>query len=150
MKLTGSHAIPLPPEKVYAALTDPATLQRAIPGCEKLERTGPDEYTAELKIGVASIKGKYAGKVRLTDQQPPGRFTMHLEGKGTPGFVKGASRVELTPQGSGTLLTYHAEVQVGGLIAAVGSRVVEAASRKLSADFFASFEKVLRASHPGH
>lgn len=147
MKLTGSHIIPLAPDKVYAALTDPAILQRAIPGCERLERTGADEYTAHLKIGLAAIKGKYAGKVRLTDQQPPGHFTLHLEGKGTPGFVKGASRVELTAQGSGTLLTYHAEVQVGGLIAAVGSRVVEAASRKLSADFFASFEKVIRTHH---
>jgi len=146
MKLTGAHSIPLPPEKVFAALTDPVMLQRAIPGCEKLTRTGPDEYAAELKIGVASIKGNYKGRVRLTDQEPPGKFTMHLEGKGGPGFVKGVSRVELTPEHGGTRLTYAAEVQVGGLIAAVGSRVVEAASKKLSADFFTGFEKVLRES----
>ena len=125
------------------ALNDPAVLQQTIPGCEKLEKTAEDEYSAQLKIGIAAVKGSYAGKVRLSDQQPPNRFTLHLEGKGAQGFVKGTARVELKAKDQGTELGYTADVQVGGLIAAVGSRMIEAAAKKMAADFFQRFSTAL-------
>ena len=143
MNISGSSLIPATPERVYAALTDPAVLQRVIPGCEKLEQTGDGEYNAHLKLGIASVKGSYTGKVRLSDRQPPHQFTMHLEGKGGPGFVKGKSVIELKAEGQGTRLAYRSDVQVGGLIAAIGSRVIEAASKKLAEDFFKKFSEVL-------
>src|SRR5262245_7772668 len=145
MKLQGTHSIAAPPVRVFEALTDPVILQRAIPGCEKLEKTGEDEYNAHLKIGLAAIKGSYVGKVRLTDRQPPQRFTLHLEGKGAPGFVKGTTLVELQEEGPGTKLSYNAEVQVGGLIAAVGSRLIEAAAKKLADEFFKKFAELVQS-----
>ena len=145
MKLQGTHAIAAPPTRVFEALTDPAILQRAIPGCEKLEKTGEDEYNAHLKIGLAAIKGSYVGKVRLTDRQPPHKFTLHMEGKGAPGFVKGTTRVELQEESPGTKLSYTADVRVGGLIAAVGSRLIEAAAKKLSDEFFKKFAEIVQS-----
>jgi carbon monoxide dehydrogenase subunit G len=145
MKLQGTHAIAAPPAGVFAALTDPAILQRAIPGCEKLEKTGEDEYNAHLKIGLAAIKGSYVGKVRLSDRQPPHRFTLHMDGRGAPGFVKGTTVVELQQDGPGTRLSYAAEAQVGGLIAAVGSRLIEAAARKLADEFFKKFAEIVQS-----
>ncbi|MEK7674918.1 MAG: carbon monoxide dehydrogenase subunit G [Verrucomicrobiota bacterium] len=139
MNIQGTHTIACSPAQVFAALTDPGILQRAIPGCEKMEKTGADEYNAHLKIGLASIKGSYVGKVRLRDQQPPHRFVLDMEGKGAPGFVKGSTLVELKEESRGTKLSYVANVQVGGLIAAVGSRVIEAAAKKLAAEFFQKF-----------
>ena len=56
MKLEGSYEVKAPREKVWNAFLDPATLQKAIPGCEKLELIGADEYKATLKIGVAAVK----------------------------------------------------------------------------------------------
>ena len=141
MKIQGTHTIAAAPEQVFAALTDPAMLQRSIPGCERMEKTGEDEYNAHLKIGVAAIKGNYVGKVRLSDKQPPHKFTLHLEGKGGPGFVKGTASIDLAPEGAVTKLTYAADVQVGGLIAAVGSRVIEATAKKLSEEFFQKFSE---------
>ena len=143
MKLQGSYAIAAPPARVFEALNDPAILQRAIPGCEKLEKTGEDEYNAHLKIGLAAIKGSYVGKVRLTDKDPPHKFTLHMEGRGAPGFVKGQTVVELTEEGEGTRLTYTADAQVGGLIAAVGSRLIEAGAKKLSDEFFKGFSAIV-------
>jgi hypothetical protein len=131
---------------VFEALTNPGVLQRAIPGCEKLEKTGEDEYNAHLKLGLAAIKGSYTGKVRLTDKQPPHKFTMHMEGRGAPGFVKGTSLVELKEEGQGTRLNYTADVQVGGLIAAIGSRLIEAAAKKLSEEFFKKLSDLITAS----
>ena len=143
MTIQGTHDLARPPAQVYEALNDPAVLQQTIPGCEKLEKTAADEYNAQLKIGIATIKGNYAGKVRLSDQQPPNRFTLHLEGRGAQGFVQGAARVELQEKNQTTELRYTAEVQVGGLIAAVGSRMIEAAAKKMAADFFQRFSAAL-------
>ena len=147
MIVQGTYTVPGPPGRVFAALTDPAVLQQAIPGCEKLEKTGDDEYNAHLKIGIAAVKGNYVGKVRLSDQNPPDRFTLHLEGKGAPGFVKGTARIELKEEGANTQLGYNADVQVGGLVAAVGSRMIEAAARKLAGDFFQKFCETLRRAN---
>ena len=143
MTIQGTHDLARPPAQVFEALNDPAILQQTIPGCEKLEKTAADEYSAQLKIGIAAVKGSYAGKVRLSDQQPPNRFTLHLEGKGAQGFVKGTARVELKAKDQGTELGYTADVQVGGLIAAVGSRMIEAAAKKMAADFFQRFSTAL-------
>ena len=143
MTIQGTHDLARPPAQVFEALNDPAILQETIPGCEKLEKTAADEYSAQLKIGIAAVKGSYAGKVRLSDQQPPNRFTLQLEGKGAQGFVKGTARVELKEKDQGTELRYTADVQVGGLIAAVGSRMIEAAAKKMAADFFQRFSTAL-------
>ena len=147
MIVQGTYTVPRPPDRVFAARTDPAVLQQAIPGCEKLERTGDDEYNAHLKIGIAAVKGSYVGKVRLSDINPPDRFTLHLEGKGAPGFVKGTARIELKAEDGNTQLHYNADVQVGGLIAAVGSRMIEASARKLAGDFFQKFSEVLQRAN---
>src|SRR3989441_5147190 len=126
MKFSATYLLPAPREKAFALLTDPAVLQRCIEGCEKMVRTSEDNYDAHLKIGVAGLKGSYVGKVQLKDKKPPESYTLVMEGKGGPGFVKGTAKITLPPLGAGqagnTELRCEAEAQVGGLIAAVGSR----------------------------
>ena len=136
MKLDGSHFCPQAPATVFALLLDPLFLQRAISGCERMERVGEDQYNAHLKIGAGMIKGNYIGKVRITEKEPPQKLILQMEGRGSPGFVNGAAVVELTAEGQGTRLNYRAEVTVGGMIAMVGSRMIEAAAKKLAAEFF--------------
>lgn len=143
MIIEGTHSIAAAPALVFDRLMEPAVLQQAIPGCDKLEKTGEDEYVAHLKLGIGSIKGSYSGKVSLSDRQPPHKFTLHMEGKGGPGFVKGTSAIELTADGRATKLHYSANVQVGGLIAAVGSRMIEAAAKKLAGEFFHKFGAIV-------
>jgi len=136
MKLSATYRIPAPRAQVFAALTDPAVLQRCIDGAEKLVRTADDEYDIHLKMGVAAIKGTYVGKARLTDKRPPESFTLHIEGKGGPGFVRGAGQLRLDERGGETDVICDADGQVGGLLAAVGSRLVDATARKLMDRFF--------------
>ncbi len=143
MKIAIASVIQAPRERVFAALVDPAILQRCLPGCESLTLTGPDTYEATLKIGVAGLKGTYTGKAAIRDQQPPDSLTLGFEGKGGPGFVHGSAAIVLSPDGDATRITCEADVQVGGLIAAVGSRLVEAASKKLADDFFRSLSATL-------
>lgn len=139
MKLSGTYEINAPREKVFAAITDPSVLQRSIDGCEKMVKTAEDSYDAHLKLGVAGIKGSYVGKVQLKDIQAPESYTLVMEGKGAPGFVKGSAKINLTADGEKTQLRYESDAQVGGMIAAIGSRLIEAVARKMADDFFKRF-----------
>ena len=89
MKIEGSSEIPVARQKVWDAFLDPTVLEKALPGCEKLEAVGPGEYKAALKVGVGPIKGTFEGKVRLFDLEPPNKYRMAIEGTGGPGFVRG-------------------------------------------------------------
>ena len=146
MKLTLTHLIPAPRDRVFAALVDPEVLRRAISGCESLTATGPDEYAATLRVGAAGVKGTYTGKAAVRDKQPPASLTLSFEGKGTPGFVRGSASIVLTVEGEATRLASDADVVVGGLIACVGSRLIEAAAKKLSEDFFRQLAHELAAT----
>ncbi len=140
MKLSLSHRFKAAPGRIYAALIDPAVLQACLSGCEKMQLTGPDAYDVELSLGLAGLKGRYTGRVRLTEKDPPASLTLEMEGKGLPGFVRGAARLTLTAAEGGTTLQAEGEMSVGGVIAAVGSRLIEAAARKMAADFFAKLD----------
>jgi uncharacterized protein len=146
MKLEGSYEIPAPREKVWNAFLDPAQLKQAIPGCEKLEPLGNDEYKATMKVGVAAVKGTFEGKVRLMDKNPPNSYRMAVEGSGGPGFVRGDTVITLTDEGAGTKVSYTADMQVGGLIAGVGQRMLGGVSKMMADQFFTKMGDLLKAS----
>jgi carbon monoxide dehydrogenase subunit G len=143
MKIATTREFNVPPEKIFAALTDPAMVQKCVEGCEAMEKTGEDSYDARLKIGVAGLKGNYVGKIRIHEKKPPEAFTLQAEGKGVPGWVKGTARFQILPKGDGSEVRCESEGQVGGVIAAVGSRLIEAAAKKMLDSFFRKLEQQL-------
>ena len=144
MKLEGFYDIPAPRDRVWAAFLDPEQLRQAIPGCEKLEAMGNDEYKATMKIGVAAVKRTFEGKVRLSDQKPPESYKMAVEGSGGPGFVRGDTLITLSDIEGGTRVTYGADVQVGGLIAGVGQRMLGGVSKMMADQFFGRMSQLLQ------
>jgi carbon monoxide dehydrogenase subunit G len=147
MNLSGTYAVFAPSDKVYAALTDPVVLQRLIDGCEKMVPTGHDSYDAHLKIGFAGMKSHAVVKIQLKDRQPPESFALLIEGRAVPGFVKGTAHIQLSGKDGRTEIQCDADAQVGGLIAAVGSRLIEAAARRMLDEFFRKFgEQIIAAS----
>lgn len=147
MKIEGSADIPAPRDKVWAAFLDPDVLAQALPGCEKLEAIGPNEYKATMKVGVAAIKGTFEGKVKLSDLEPPNRYRMAVEGSGGPGFVRGAAGMQMSDVDGGTKVSYDADVQVGGLIASVGQRMLGGVTKMMLDQFFTRMTELL-ASKP--
>ena len=145
MKLEGSHDIPAPRERVWSAFLDPEVLKQAIPGCEKLKAVGEGEYKATMKIGVAAVKGTFEGKVRLFDLKPPESYRMAVEGSGSPGFIRGETQIALSDADGGTRVTYAADVQVGGLIAGVGQRMIGGVSKMMADQFFNKMSQLLQA-----
>lgn len=144
MKLSVTRTLPGRRERVFAALMDPGVIAKCIEGCERLTPTGDDTYDAHLKVGVAGMKGTYVGRVAIRDRKPPESFTLLVEGKGAPGFVKAVAHLRLTGSGDVTELACEADVQVGGLIAAVGSRLIESAGKKLTGDFLDRLSETLQ------
>ncbi len=149
MKVRGQYTLPAPQKKVWAALLDPEVLARTLPGCESLEPAGPDEYRMKMKLAISSVQGFFDGKVRLEDQQPPSSYRLHVEGRGKVGFVDGggALRLEPNPDNDGeTVVHYEGDVKVGGLIAAVGQRLLDMTSKMMIKRFFTalSAELVIR------
>ena len=140
MKIEGTQEVQARRERVFQALTDPAVLQRCIPGCERLEQVEANHYSTTLRAGVGAIKGVFTGNVRLEEVQPPTHFRMVVEGKGQPGFLKGAGTLDLEEQGDATLIKYGGDVQVGGTIAGVGQRMIQGAARMMTAQFFTAIE----------
>ena len=141
MKIEGTKQLHAPRERVYSQLIDPEVLRRCIPGCESLTRTDEGHFEATLKAGVGAIKGAFRGNVHLEDMRPPEHYRIVVEGKGLVGFAKGSATFDLMDQGEGTLINYAGELQVGGTIAGVGQRMIEAAAKMMAAKFFSALER---------
>lgn len=136
MKIEGTHQIHAAATRVYQLLIDPDVLQRCIPGCERLERSEDNTFAATIRAGVGSIKGLFTGKVRLEDLKPPEHFRIIVDGKGTPGFLKGTGDFTIKEEASVTTVSYVGNVQVGGTIAGVGQRLILASAKMMASQFF--------------
>lgn len=145
MKVEGVQDLPAPRERTWAMLLDPAVLTRCLPGCEKLEPTGEHTYKATLKIGIAAIKGGYTGTVTITELNPPKSYKLTMEGKGSPGFIRGTATVKLNDEGESTELQYSGEIQVGGLIASIGQRMLQGMATTMLHQFFESFQREIQS-----
>ena len=144
MELSGQRQLSIDRAGAWAALNDPAILKASIPGCESIEKTGDNEYSVGIAAALGPVRAKFRGKLRLEDVVALESYTLRFDGEGgAAGFAKGSAKVTLADKDGGTLLAYTAAAQVGGRIAQVGNRLVDAAALKLADDFFASFERAL-------
>ena len=144
MKIEDEFRIAAPREDVFRALNDAEVLARAIPGCETLEKKSDTEFTATVVAKVGPVKAKFLGGVTLSDIKPPESYTISGEGKAGPaGFAKGSAKVRLDEDPEGTILRYEVNADVGGKLAQLGGRLIEATSKKLAGEFFKAFEEIV-------
>ena len=148
MKISGSYTLPVALERAYQILQDPATLGQAMPGCESLEKIGPDEYRMKMKVLLAALSGQFEGKVRIAEPAPPTGFRLIVEGSGRIGFLKGDGLLKLSPAATvgvppaapsghpSTVVSYEGEAQVGGTMAAVGQRLIDGTAKMMIKKFF--------------
>jgi carbon monoxide dehydrogenase subunit G len=132
MKIQGSHTFEAPREQVWRALLDPAILARTLPGCERLERVGENDFQGALNVQVGPVKGQFQGTLQLSDLKPLEGYHMKLDGKGPAGFMNGEGDLRLADSGGSTILTYDLDAQVGGRVAGVGQRLVESSAKSIT------------------
>jgi len=150
MELLGERLIPASIDATWAALNDPEALKACIAGCESLERTGADGFSAVVAVKVGPVSARFKGNLQMTNVQAPNSYTINFDGQGgVAGFGKGSADVALTAEQAQTRLKYAARAQVGGKMAQVGSRLIDAAAGKIAEDFFKAFEAHLLAAGGG-
>lgn len=146
MQITGSFTVPAPRKRVWEALNNPEILRQCIPGCEELSRVGDNEFEGKVVAKVGPVKAAFAGRVTLTDLDPPNGYTIVGEGKGgVAGFAKGSAKVRLKDDGAGTVLDYEADASVGGKLAQIGGRLIEGAANQTAQGFFSKFSELVVA-----
>jgi carbon monoxide dehydrogenase subunit G len=150
MKLSGEQILSAPRERVWELFNNPERLSRLIPGCEKLEVLGPDEYGGTINVGVASVKGVYSGNLKLEDKRAPEHYKMLVDGKGKQGFMRGSGTLDLEARDkTTTVVKYNGDVQVGGPLVQVGQRVIDSAAKMMMGQFFAAADAELKAEASG-
>ena len=140
MEMTGEFRIPAPRQRVWEGLNDPYILKSSIPGCQTIEKLSDTEFTAKVLAQVGPVKANFAGKVTLSDLQPPQSYTIAGEGTGgVAGFAKGSAKVDLDEDGGATVLHYAVQAHVGGKLAQIGSRLIDSVARRMAENFFTRF-----------
>jgi uncharacterized protein len=145
MKLEGTYRIPAARAEVWNALLDPTILRRSIPGCEKLEPAGQNKYNATFRAGVGAIKGTFSGEVEISDLDPQNAYTLRSRVKAPVGFVEGSGRIQLSDPNPGeTVISYSGDAKIGGMLASIAGRLIEAAAKKNMDDMFANLAREIQ------
>ena len=140
MEITGEYRIAAPRALVWKALNDPAVLRAAIPGVESFDKKSDTEFIATVAVKIGPVKARFKGSVTLSELDPPHGYQIKGESQGgVAGFARGTCEVKLYEESGETLLRYHANAQVGGKLAQVGSRMISGVVKKLGDDFFSAF-----------
>jgi uncharacterized protein len=149
MTMTGEVELAAPQAIVWAKLNDAEVLKACIPGCETLVKTSDTSFEATAKIKIGPVSAKFAGKVELTDIDAPNGYTISGEGQGgIAGFAKGGAKVSLRTVGTGTIMSYDVEANVGGKIAQLGSRLIDGVAKRMADQFFERFAAEVSAIKP--
>jgi carbon monoxide dehydrogenase subunit G len=147
MKLTDACTLPAPPEIVWRALNDPAVLQACLPGCKSLEMLDERHFESTVQIRVGPMAATFKSNVELSDLVPPRAYTITGTGNaGAVGFAKVTARVQLEPQDGVTVLVYDADVEIGGKLMSVGSRLIQSAAGKNLDEFFGALKAQIEQS----
>ena len=151
MEMSGEQLIPATQRQTWDALNDPEILKACVPGCESIEKTAENEYAVLMTARIGPVSAKFKGKLALADLDPPNSYSIAFEGQGgVAGFGKGGAKVQLSPEGGNTKLAYQVKANVGGKLAQIGSRLVDAAAKKLSEEFFNAFNAKVGSLYPAH
>ena len=142
MKISGEFTLDAPRQQVWDTLNDVEALGSMIPGAKGLKEVAPDEYSATMDIGIGPIHTKFSGKVRISERDEPNAYQLRVEGKSRHGWMNGTGRVELEEvTAESTLVKADGDLQVGGMIARVGQRMLPGISKQMMQKFFQNVER---------
>lgn len=151
MEMEGTRALGVTQQQAWDALNDPEVLKVCIPGCDKVEAIGDNQYAVGVAVKIGPVSAKFNGKITLTEVDPPQSYTLTFDGQGgAAGFGKGVSQVALVPQadGPGCVINYKVNAQVGGKIAQMGQRLIDGVARSMAEDFFKRFDDEMQRRYP--
>ena len=149
MDMQGSRQLAVTQQQAWDALNDPGVLKTCIPGCDKVEPSGENQYAIAMALKIGPVSAKFTGKITLSEINPPASYKLAFDGQGGPaGFGKGSAAVNLTPNEGGCELSYTVNATVGGKVAQLGQRLIDGAAKSIAEDFFKRFDQEMQRQHP--
>lgn len=149
MDMQGSRQLAVTQQQAWDALNDPAVLKVCIPGCDKVEAIGENQYAIAMALKIGPVSAKFTGKITLSDINPPASYKLSFDGQGgVAGFGKGSAEVALAPNDDGCELSYTVHASVGGKIAQLGQRLIDGAAKSMAEDFFKRFDDEMQRQYP--
>ena len=139
MKLTGSYKLNVKKEHVWKALNNPNILKQCIPGCESFDKESSTVFNATATNQIGPMNATFSGTVTLSNIQENQSYTLSGEGQSPVGFANGSADIKLKEENGTTTLSYEVDVNVGGKIAQLGSRLINGVAKKMSDYFFGRF-----------
>lgn len=144
MKVNGEHLFTGTQQQVWDLFRDTEVMAAALPGTKKMDLVGENTYEAVMHVRVGPVAGEFSGQLVISNEDHPNSYTMTVEGRGKPGFMKGTGDVTLTAEGENqTLMGYAGEVQIGGRLAAVGQRLIDTVAKSIINQAFEVLDQVL-------
>ena len=144
MEMISEQRIPASLDEVWTALNNTEILKQAMPGCERFDAVEENKFEAKITAKVGPVKAKFKFNVEMTDIDAPNGYTIMGEGQGgVAGFAKGSAKVDLTEDGTDTILAYNVQANVGGKLAQLGARLIDGAAKKMADEFFGNFNELL-------
>ncbi len=149
MDMKASRQLAVTQQQAWDALNDPAVLKTCIPGCDKVEATGENQYAIAMALKIGPVSAKFTGKITLSEIKPPASYKLSFDGQGgVAGFGKGSAEVSLSPNDEGCELSYSVHALVGGKIAQLGQRLIDGAAKSMAEDFFKRFDEEIQRQYP--
>jgi uncharacterized protein len=148
MEMSGEQLVPASQQQTWDALNDPDMLKQCVPGCESIDPIAENQYQVLMVARVGPVSAKFKGKLTISEMNPPNSYSIAFEGQGgAAGFAKGGANVRLSEDAGQTKLAYDVKANVGGKLAQIGSRLIDAAAKKVADDFFKNFNQKVGALH---
>ncbi len=147
MEMSGEQLIPASQQQTWDALNDPEMLKQCVPGCESIDPIAENQYQVLMVARVGPVSAKFKGKLTISEMNPPNSYSIAFEGQGgAAGFAKGGANVRLSEEAGQTKLGYDVKANVGGKLAQIGSRLIDAAAKKVADEFFQNFNRKMSAA----
>jgi carbon monoxide dehydrogenase subunit G len=145
MRVEKQYTFTVDQETLWNLILDPTVISKVLPGVQRIEAVGPDEYNLTASVGVGPVRGSFSGYVKISEKEPPRRYRLQTEMRGGPGFVRGEGEVELVPADGRTTLVFRGDIVIGGTLASVGQRLLDATATMLMDQGFKSLEAEIRS-----
>ena len=143
MKLAGTYKLNVKKKIVWNALNDPEILKQCIPGCDSFDKENDNTFSASVTNQIGPMNATFSGTVKLLNIKKNESYTLSGEGQSSVGFANGSANVKLTEEDGTTLLYYEVDINVGGKIAQLGSRLIDGVAKKMSDYFFGRFADII-------
>ncbi|HEX8879411.1 MAG TPA: SRPBCC family protein [Candidatus Acidoferrum sp.] len=148
LKIEKTFQVPEPAEKVWAILSDPRKVATCVPGAQITEQVEEKSYQGTISVKVGPSVTNYKGDVQIVRVDPQAH-EIEILGKGRDVRGRGSASMKMTgrlralPNG-GTEIASVSEVNIVGILAQMGSRVIAEVANIMFDQFVENFQALLK------